>query len=401
MVIANWEDMRRAARARLPKIFFEYIDGAAFSERTARANIDDFDEWLLEQKVLVGVAKRDLSVNYLGKQRQLPILLGPVGFSGLFTSNGEIKAAKAAHAHGIPFCLSNFGIASLERLRRSADGDIWFQLYVLKDRSISEDFLRRAASAECEALVVTVDTAIGGIRERDIRNGFRSASRLTPAMAMRMLLKPVWCLQALQAGFPKIENLSHRPEYGRYVLEQAVKLTEQLDQNLNWDDVRRLRDRWKGKLIIKGILNEEDAITCAGIGTDAIVISNHGGRQLDCARSTISVLPEIVSAVGTKLDVLIDGGFRRGSQVVKAMALGAKGVLLGRAYAYALGAGGEAEVRAMLDFMKAEIDCTIGHMGVTSFAQFVPDGSKYLRRRNFHTMPGPKGSLAGVRRPWE
>ncbi len=381
MVIANWEDMRRAAKARLPKIFFEYIDGAAFSEQTARANIDDFDHWLLEQNVLVGVANRDLSVTYLGKRRPLPMMLGPVGFSGLFSAHGEIKAAKAAHRHGVPFCLSNFGITSLERLRKATDGDLWFQLYVLKDRAVSEDFLRRAAAADCEALVVTVDTTVGGIRERDIRNGFRSASRLSLGMALRMAARPLWCLQALSAGYPRIENLRDRPEYGAFVLEQAVKLGKQIDQDLKWDDIGWLRDRWKGKLVIKGVLNGRDAKASAALGADAVVVSNHGGRQLDCSPSTISVLPEIVSSAGGKLDVLIDGGIRRGAQVVKAMALGAKGVLLGRAYAYALGAGGEAMVSHMLDFLTAEIDCTIGHMGVTSFRQLGPHAPQYLRRR--------------------
>lgn len=381
MVIANWEDMRLAAKKRLPKIFFEYIDGAAFSEQTARANIADFDQWLLEQYVLVGVGQRDLSVDYLGKRRPLPMMLGPVGFSGLFSANGEIKAARAAHRHGVPFCLSNFGITSLERLRKATDGDLWFQLYVLKDRQVAEDFLRRAKAAECEALVVTVDTAIGGIRERDIRNGFRAARRLTPAMALQMARKPRWCLEALSAGYPRIENLSHRPDYGKYVLEQAANLSQLLDPDLKWDDIRWLRDRWKGKLVIKGILNAHDAEGCVRLGADAIVISNHGGRQLDCSPSTISVLPEIAGAVGSKIDVLIDGGIRRGAQIVKAMALGAKGVLLGRAYAYALGAGGEAMVNHMLDMLKAEIDCTIGHMGITSFNQLEPGARQYIRRR--------------------
>lgn len=381
MVIANWEDMRLAARARLPKIFFEYIDGAAFSEQTARANIADFDQWLLEQHVLVGVAERDLSVTYLGRKRPLPMMLGPVGFSGLFSSNGEIKAARAAHRHGVPFCLSNFGITSLERLRKATGGDLWFQLYVLKDRTVSEDFLNRAAAAECEALVVTVDTAVGGIRERDIRNGFRSVKRLTLPMALQMATRPLWCLQALAAGYPKIENLNRRPDYGRYVLEQASNLSALFDQNLNWDDIGWLRDRWKGKLVIKGILNAHDAERCTRTGADAIVVSNHGGRQLDCSPSTISVLPEIVAAAGSSLDVLIDGGIRRGAQIVKAMALGAKGVLLGRAYAYALGAGGETMVDQLFAMLQAEADCTIGHMGVTSFSQLGPHAPQYLRRR--------------------
>jgi isopentenyl diphosphate isomerase/L-lactate dehydrogenase-like FMN-dependent dehydrogenase len=381
MVIANWQDMRLAAQKRLPKMFFDYIDSAAFSEQTAKANIEDFDQWLLEQNVLVGVGSRDLSVTYLGRKRPLPMILGPVGFSGLFSVDGEVKAARAAHKHGVPFCLSIFGIVSLERLRKSTDGDLWFQLYVLKDKSISEDFLARARATECEALVVTVDTAVGGIREKDIRNGFRVACRLTLPMALRLARKPLWCLQAISGGFPRIENMQHRPEYGRYALEQAAKLNGQADPNLSWDDIEWLRDRWKGKLIVKGILNAGDAGKCAQAGADGIVISNHGGRQLDCSPSTISVLPEIVEEVGNRLDVLIDGGFRRGTQIVKAIALGAKGVLLGRAYAYALGAGGQAQVDHLLKLLKAEVDCTVGHMGLTAFNQLRPNPVQYIRHR--------------------
>ncbi len=381
MVIANWEDMREAARRRLPKIFFEYIDGAAFSETTAQANIADFDILLLEQFVLAGVGSRDLSTDFLGKRRPLPMMLGPVGFSGMFCADGEIKAARAAHRQGMPFCLSNFAIASIERLRKATDGDIWFQLYIQKNRLVSDDFVRRAEAAGCEAVVVTVDTTVGGIRERDIRNGFRSAKRITPSMALQLATRPLWCLQALSGGMPRIENLASWPEYGRYVLEQAANLGAQIEQNLNWDDIRRLRDHWNGKLVIKGILNAHDAKKCAELGADGLVVSNHGGRQLDCAPSAISVLPEVVSAVGSRVDILVDGGFRRGAQVVKAMALGAKGVLLGRAYAYALGAGGEATVTQLIDMFRAEIDCTIGHMGVTSFKQLGAHAPHYLRRR--------------------
>lgn len=369
MVIANWEDMREAARRRLPRIFFDYIDGAAFSERTAHDNIADFDRWLIEQQVLAGMAVRDLSVTFLGRRRPLPIMLGPVGFSGLFSADGEIKAARAAHRHGLPFCLSNFAIASIERVRRATDGDIWFQLYVQKDRKVSDDFLRRAAAAGCEALVVTVDTMVGGIRERDIRNGFRHARHVTPAIALQMAARPGWTLQFLRNGMPRIENLAAWPAYGRYVLEQAANLGAQIAQDQSWDDLRRLRDVWTGKFVVKGVLNAADAEAAAAIGADAVVVSNHGGRQLDSAPSTISVLPEIIAAVGNRVDVLVDGGFRRGTQVMKAMALGAKGVLLGRAYAYALGAGGEREVLQMIEMIRAEIDCTMAHMGASSFAQ--------------------------------
>ncbi|MBI2717979.1 MAG: alpha-hydroxy-acid oxidizing protein [Rhizobiales bacterium] len=386
MVIASWEDARRLARRRLPKIFFDYIDGAAFSEQTARANVDDYDHWLLNQRVLAGHAQRDSSTAYLGKTRPLPFMLGPVGFSGLFAPQGEIQAARAAHAAGIPFCLSNFGITSLEDLRKATDGPIWFQLYVMRDRSLSELFMARAEAAGVEALCVTVDTSVGGVRDRDIRNGFRSASRLTPRIALGLLARPMWCLRIAAGGPLRIGNLRDQPQYGRRVLEQASKLTGELDPSTNWEDMKRIRQRWKGRLVIKGILAAEDALRCAELGADAIVVSNHGGRQLDCSPSTVSVLPEIVAAVGERLDVLIDGGVRRGSHVVKALALGARGVLLGRAYAYALGAAGEKGVTQLIEAIATEIDVCIGHMGLARADELYRRRSEVLRR---HAAPGP------------
>ena len=379
-MIANWEDARRIAARKLPKIFFDYIDGAAFSEQTNRANVEDFDAWKLNQRVLVDVSKRDLSTEYLGGVRPLPFLLGPVGFSGLFAPLGEIQAARAAHAAGVPFCLSNFGLTSLEDLRAATSGPIWFQLYVLKDKSLAEAFLVRAERAGVEALCVTVDTPIGGVRERDNRNGFRNLTHLTPRLAISLLTRPAWCLSISRAGPLRINNLNDRPEFGSRVLEQAARIAREIDASLTWDDLKRIRDRWRGKLVVKGLMMAEDASRCVEIGADALVVSNHGGRQLDCAPSTISVLPEIVSAVGAKLDVLMDGGVRRGAQIVKAMALGAKGVLLGRAYAYGLGAAGESGVARMIELLRTEVDVTIGHMGVAKVSELHPRKAELLRR---------------------
>jgi isopentenyl diphosphate isomerase/L-lactate dehydrogenase-like FMN-dependent dehydrogenase len=380
MMIANWEDARRIAARKLPKIFFDYIDGAAFSEQTNRANIEDFDAWKLNQRVLVDVSKRDLSTEYLGRERPLPFLLGPVGFSGLFAPHGEIQAARAAHAAGIPFCLSNFGLTSLEDLRAATSGPIWFQLYILKDKSLAEAFLVRAERAGVEALCITVDTPIGGVRERDNRNGFRNLSRVTPRLAASLLTRPGWCLSVSRAGPLRINNLNDRPEFGRRVLEQASRIGREIDASLTWDDLKRIRDRWRGKLIVKGVMMEEDANRCVEIGADALVVSNHGGRQLDSAPSTISVLPEIVSSVGAKIDVMMDGGVRRGTQIVKAIALGAKGVLLGRAYAYALGAAGEAGVARMIELLRTEVDVTIGHMGIAKVSELHRRQTELLRR---------------------
>lgn len=381
MIIASWEDARALARRRLPKVFFDYIDGAAFSEATARANIEDFEAWQLNQRVLTNVATRDLTTTFLSATRPLPFMLGPVGFTGLFAPNGEILAARAAHAVGMPFCLSNNAIASLERLRAATDGPIWFQLYVLRERRLADMFLERAERAECEALVVTVDTAVGGIRERDLRSGFRSLKRITPSLAASLMTRPAWCARISSAGFPKIENLADYPQLGSYALEQASNLGAAIDPTFSWDDMQRIRERWKRKLVIKGILSAEDAVRCAGIGADGIVVSNHGGRQLDTAPSTIQVLPEIVAAAGSRLDVMLDGGIRRGAQIVKALALGAKGVMLGRAYAYALAAADQPGVATMIALLRQEIDVTIGHMGVARVADLHARREQVLRRR--------------------
>jgi len=382
VILANWEDAREGARRRLPKIFFDFIDGAAFSESTARANIEDFDKWVFEQRVLVDVAERTLDASYLGKSRPLPMILGPVGFAGFFAPHAEIKAARAAHAAGIPFCLSNFGIVAMEKLRAATDGPLWFQLYVLKDRELSEKLLQRAEAIGAEALVITVDSQVKSVREKDTRNGFRTLTKLTPGLALRLMRKPRWVAGALTGGPIRINNLADYPQYGSSALEQAAKLGHLIDASMTWEDIARFRSRWKGKLIIKGILSAEDAAQCARLGVDAIVVSNHGGRQLDGARSSISVLPEVVSEVGDKLDVLFDGGIRRGSHVVKAMALGAKGVLLGRSYAYAVAADGENGLRQMLELMRVEMDVALGHIGVRNFGELYQQRARALRPRD-------------------
>ena len=380
MTMASWDDAREAARRRLPKIFFDYIDGAAFSEETAAANIADFAQWKLNQRVLTGVATRDHSTTYLGVKRPLPFMLGPVGFSGLFAPHGEILAARAAHAAGVPFCLSNFGITSLEELRAATSGPLWFQLYVMRDRALAEVFIARAEKVGVEALCVTVDTSVGGVRDRDTRNGFRSLKHMTPRLALQLMTRPRWCWVIGRTGPVRIKNLDGQTKYGSGVLEQASRIAGEIDPGMNWDDLARIRGRWKGKLVVKGILNAEDASRCAAIGADALVVSNHGGRQLDCSPSTISVLPDIVAASGAKLDVLFDGGIRRGTQIVKALALGAKGVLLGRAYAYALAAGGESGVAQMIRLLTTEIDVTIGHVGVPEVLRLHAMRAEILRR---------------------
>ena len=381
MLIANVEDLRRVAEKRLPRILFDYIDGGSFSETTLARNTADFDEWELEQRVLTGLTDRDLGTTILGQRRRLPMVLGPVGFSGLFAPRGELLAARAAHAAGIPFCLSNFGMVTLEELRAATQGALWFQLYLIRDAALLESFIARAECAEVEALCVTVDCAVGGVRERDVRSGFRSVRRLTPRLALELLGRPRWCLSLLNAGMPRIGHLSGHPQFRGGILSQAASLAQLINPGVSWTDLERLRDRWKRKLVVKGILHPEDACRAASLGADAVVVSNHGGRELDGAPSTISVLPEIVAATSDRIEIILDSGVRRGAQVAKALALGASGVMLGRAYAYGLAAAGEKGVSQAIDLLATELDVTMALMGLRQIADLRAAPQQVLRRR--------------------
>ena len=378
-MIVNVEDARLAAKRRLPRIFFDYLDGGASDEVTMRANRADFERWALRQRVLVDTSKRDLTTTFLGQINSLPFMLGPIGFLGLYAGHGEILSAQAAHKAGIPLCLSTFSIASITELRAKTLGPLHFQLYVLTDRAICDDLLDQAREAGVDTLYLTVDTAITGIRERDVRNGFRALTRIGPGLAMRLLAKPGWCLDMLHAGPPRVGSVQHRPEFGHGVLEQAGNLSRRIDTTLSWKDVEWLRSRWKGRLVLKGVLSVEDALLARDAGADAIVVSNHGGRQLDGAPSTISMLPEIVAALDGSLEVMLDGGIRRAADIVKALALGASGVLLGRAYAYGLGAAGGAGVARIISHLAEEVDVTLALMGMTSIAELKQRGPAALR----------------------
>ncbi|MFC6486459.1 alpha-hydroxy acid oxidase [Nitratireductor sp. GCM10026969] len=366
MTPVNIDDMRKAARRRLPKIFFDYIDGGAFGEATMRANREDFARYRLEQSVLTGVDAADLSTTYLGTRHALPFMLGPVGFLGLYAGNGEMKATKAAHAAGIPLCLSTFSIASLADLHAETGADLHFQLYILKDRGLCAELLRTAEDAGVDTLHLTVDTAVTAVRERDVRNGFRSLERLTPGLLLSMARRPRWCLDMARAGTPKVGMLRERPAFGGNILQQAANLSRNIDKTLCWRDVEWLRRNWKGKLVIKGVLSAADALSARKHGADAVVVSNHGGRQLDGASSTIAALPAIREAVGPEMGVMIDGGFRRGSDIVKALALGADGVMLGRAYTYGLAASGRPGVERVIALLRDEIEITLTLMGLAS-----------------------------------
>jgi len=375
----NVADARLLARRRLPRIFFDYIDGGASAEATLRANEADFDRHGLRQRVLVDVRDRDVSANFLGRTHALPFVLGPVGFTGLFWPAGEIAAATAAARAGIGFSLSHFAIATLADIRTRSTGPLYAQLYALKDRAMIEALVEQAERQGADALILTVDTAVTGIRERDDRNGFRSLDRLTPGLALRLARKPRWCMQMLAAGMPQVGVARGRPEFGRGVLAQARSLARLIDPGLTWADLGWLRARWPGWLAVKGILCADDARRAVAAGADAVIVSNHGGRQLDGASSTVAVLPEIAAAVGHEVEVLLDGGIRRGTHVAKALALGANGVLLGRAYAYGLAAAGEAGVARVIEAIGAELSVTMALMGVASVAELRAGGRDLLR----------------------
>jgi isopentenyl diphosphate isomerase/L-lactate dehydrogenase-like FMN-dependent dehydrogenase len=378
--IVNIDDLRLLAKRRLPKIFFDYIDGGAFSETTMKRNRADFERWELVQTVLRTTENPSLDCSYLGHTQKLPFMLGPVGFLGLYRGNGEIQTAKAAKNKGIPLCLSTFSISSIETLRQKVGGQLHFQLYMDRDKSFVEKLLQAAVDADTDVLYLTVDTSVTSVREKDVRNGFRAVTRLNAPLLFSMMQRPAWCLDMLRTGSPNVEAIRDFPEFGTGALEQASNLSGRLDSSLTWDDVKWLRDKWKKKLVIKGILCAEDAKIAQDCGADAVVISNHGGRQLDFAGSTISQLPAIRKAVGPAFCVMIDGGFRRGSEIVIALGLGASSVLLGRAYALGLSAGGQSGVEKAIDILADEIKISLKLMGLNSIKELQKNGAECVKR---------------------
>lgn len=388
MTIVNIDDLRLAAERRLPKLFFDYIDGGSFSEETYRRNREDFTRLMLRQNVLADSAEPELSTVYLGQRRALPFMLGPVGFLGLYSRQGEQKSALAAHAAGIPFCLSTFSIASLADVRKATNGPLHFQLYVLDDRSLMDELLAAAEDAAAEALFVTVDTAVTAVRERDVRNGFRSVTRVSPGLLASFFRKPRWLLDMAAGGQPSVRALEHRADLGKGALEQAANLSRRIDKKLSWDDIARLRDRWKRQLIIKGVLSPEDAEKAKSIGADGVVISNHGGRQLDGAMSTIAALPAVRAAVGPDFTLMLDGGIRRGSDIIKAIGMGGDGIMLGRAYTFGLAAKGQAGVAEAIQILEREVSITLTLMGCGSIDALKKNRSHFVFRQHATAQEG-------------
>ncbi|MGA0926647.1 MAG: alpha-hydroxy acid oxidase [Burkholderiaceae bacterium] len=365
-VITNIEDLRLLAKARVPRMFYDYADSGSWTESTYRANSDDFANIKLRQRVAVNLEGRTTASNMVGQEVSMPVAIAPTGLTGMQHADGEILAARAAKAFGVPFTLSTMSICSIEDVAAGTDNHpFWFQLYVMRDRGFIERLIDRAKAANCAALVLTLDLQILGQRHKDLKNGLSAPPKLTLGNIINMATKPRWCLG--MAG-------TKRRQFGNIVghvsgVDDMGSLSDwtakQFDPQLNWGDVEWIKKRWGGKLIIKGILDEEDARLAVASGADALIVSNHGGRQLDGAESSIAVLPRIIAAVGDQIEVHVDGGIRSGQDVLKAIALGAKGTYIGRAFLYGLGAMGEAGVTKALQIIHKELDLTMAFCGRT------------------------------------
>jgi L-lactate dehydrogenase (cytochrome) len=360
------EDLRELARRKVPRAFFDYAEAGSYSEQTLRANRADMQQVKLRQRVLVNVAARDVSTTMLGEKVSLPIALAPVAMTGLEHGNGEILACRAAHGAGIPFTMSTLSICSIEDVAAAVSKPFWFQLYVMKDRGFVRSLIERAAAAGCSALVLTVDLQVLGQRHVDVKNGLSVPPALKIANLIDMASKPGWVLSVLSGKRWTFGNLHGHVKGMEGVKSLAQWVGSQFDESLSWKDVEWVRSIWPGKLIIKGILDVEDAKLAAKTGAAALVVSNHGGRQLDGAASSISMLPKVADAVGSEMEVMFDGGIRSGQDVLRALALGARSCLIGRAYIFGLGAAGEPGVTKAIDIIRTELDTSMALTGVRS-----------------------------------
>ena len=364
-VITNIEDLRVLAQKRVPRMFYDYADSGSWTESTYRANSDDFAGIKFRQRVAVNIANRSLNTTMAGQPAVMPVALAPTGLTGMQHADGEILAAQAAEKFGVPFTLSTMSICSIEDIAAHTSAPFWFQLYVMKDRGFINRLIDRAKAARCSALVLTLDLQVLGQRHKDIRNGLSAPPRLTLANIVNMMTRPRWCLGMLGTRRRQFGNIVGHAESVTDMSSLSSWTAQQFDPALSWDDVSWIKERWGGKLILKGILDEEDARLAVQSGADALIVSNHGGRQLDGALSSIAALPRIVEAVGSQIEVHLDGGIRSGQDVLKAMALGAKGTYIGRAFLYGLGAMGGAGVTAALEIIQRELDISMAFCGHT------------------------------------
>ncbi len=372
-IITNIEDLRQLARRKVPRAIFDYVDRGSYDEISYRANTEDLKAIRFRQRVLIDADNRSLKTTMLGEQVAMPVAIAPTGLTGLMHGDGEMLAARAAEKAGIRFTLSTMSICSIEDVRSAIKGPFWFQLYVFRDRGFSESVIARAREAGCTALFVTVDLPLRGQRHADIKNGLEVPPKLTLRNALDIASKPAWALSVLMGRRKSFGNIDAYLKNKGGVWAAGAWANDNFDATLSWKDVAWARKLWPGKLVIKGVLDAEDAKQAADLGADAIVVSNHGGRQLDGAPSTIAALPRVAEAVGDRIEVLFDGGVRSGQDVLKALALGARGCLIGRAYLYGLAAMGEAGVAKALSLIADELRISMSLTGVREIAEVSRD----------------------------
>lgn len=361
--ILTVDEMKRKARRSVPKMFFEYADSGSYTEGTYRDNESDFEKIRLKQKVAVNLEGRNLTTTMLGKSISMPVAIAPAATGGMQVADGEIKAAKAAEKYGIPFTLSTMAVCSIEDIAENTTAPFWFQLYVMRDRDFIYRLIDRAKAAKCSALVLTMDLQILGQRHKDIRNGLATPPRFDAYSVWQMMQHPLWCMRMLGTRRHTFRNIVGHVGGDHDLASLSAWTASQFDPTLNWADVRWIKERFGGPVIVKGVLDPDDAQAAVDNGADAVVVSNHGGRQLDGAPSTIRVLPEIVDRVGHRTEVYLDSGIRSGQDVLKALAYGAKSTFIGRPMLYGLGAGGEAGVTRVLDIIRRELDTTMALCG--------------------------------------
>ena len=385
-VITCIEDLKRIYRRRAPKMFYDYCESGSYTEQTFRENTSDFAQLRLRQKVAVDMTGRTTASTMIGSPVAMPVALAPVGMTGMQCADGEIKAARAAQSFGVPFTLSTMSICSIEDVAAHTTAPFWYQLYVMRDEDFVDAAIERARKAGCSALVLTLDLQILGQRHKDLKNGLSAPPRLTLPNILNIATKPHWALGMAGTKRRTFGNIvGHAKGVGN--MSSLMSWTnEQFDPKLDWSKIARIRDQWGGKLILKGILDPEDARAAADFGADAIIVSNHGGRQLDGALSAIRMLPSIVAAVGDKVEVHMDSGIRSGQDVLKALALGAKGTFIGRSYIYGLGAMGEAGVTKALEVIQKELDISMALCGERDV--------RHLRRENLLVPRGFTGDWA-------
>lgn len=363
-IITCIDDLRELYKARVPRMFYDYCESGSYSEQTFRDNISDFAKLRLRQKVAVDISNRNTASTMLGKPVSMPVALAPVGFTGMQSADGEIKAARAAAKFGVPFTLSTMSICSIEDVAANTTQPFWFQLYVIRDEEFVENIIARAKNAGCSALVLTLDLQILAQRHKDLKNGLSAPPKITISNVLDISTKWRWAFQMARTRRHSFGNIVGHAKGVKDLTSLGAWTAEQFDPKLDWTKIAKIRDLWGGKLILKGVLDEDDARRAADFGADAIVVSNHGGRQLDGAISSIRTLPSIARAVGHQTEVWMDGGIRSGQDVLKALALGAHGTMIGRSYIYGLGANGEAGVTTALEIIQKELDTTLALCGL-------------------------------------